>query len=163
MVHRARVPGFDPSIVKRLILTKTHPVRAAALALRTMSGVAFCSVLVIAPCVLVHALEPNQVLVLVNLNVAGSVEVAKAYMGKRAIPDGNLLTLRLTDKETCSRHEYNRNVALPVRKYLRDEDPARRIRCLVTIYGMPLKVSPPEMDDSERGHSTSSGPRKGHL
>jgi uncharacterized protein (TIGR03790 family) len=150
MVHEARLAGFDSSIAKRLILTEIPVGRPAALTLRTMSWVAFCAVLVIAPCVSVHALAPSQILVVVNLNVAGSLGVAKAYMGKRAIPDGNLLALRLTDKETCSREEYNRNVALPVRKYLREKDPARRISCLVTVYGMPLKVSPPEMNHSER-------------
>ena len=128
-----------------------HLGRREALILRTVSWVAFCAVLVIIPCFLVHALEPNQILVVANLNVAGGLRVAKDYMEKRAIPDGNLLALRLTDKETCSREEYNQKVAMPVRKYLRVKDPEGRIRCLVTIYDMPLKVSPPEMSDSERG------------
>ncbi len=131
-------------------MRKMHVGRPATLTLWTISWGAFCAVLVIAPCFLVHALEPNQVLVVINLNVAGSLRVAKDYMGKRAIPDGNLLALRLTDKESCSREEFNQRVALPVRKYLREKDPGRRIRCVVTIYGMPLKVSPPEMGQSEK-------------
>jgi uncharacterized protein (TIGR03790 family) len=150
MVRQGCAPGFDVSIVKGLGLRKGRIGRPTPLTLWSMSLVLFSFVIIMATSTLIYALEPHQILVVVNLNVAGSLRVAKEYMGKRAIPDGNLVALRLTDKETCGREEYNQSVALPVRKYLREKDPGRRIRCLVTIYGMPLKVSPPQMSDSER-------------
>jgi len=115
-----------------------------------MSMVAFSLVLAIAPRSLAHALQPNQILVVVNGNVAGGLRIARYYMEKRAIPESNLLTLRLTDKENCSREEYNQRVTKPVREYLKENEFRHRIRCLVTTYGMPLRVRPPEMAPQEK-------------
>jgi uncharacterized protein (TIGR03790 family) len=96
------------------------------------------------------ALEPEQILVLANKNAKGSVGLARYYMEKRAIPEKNLLQLWVTNKEWCSREEYDRNVVPRVREYLRKKDPLGNIRCLVTTYGIPLKISPPEMTKEER-------------
>jgi uncharacterized protein (TIGR03790 family) len=148
--HEAYEPSIDSSIAKGVRLRQAYVGRAFAFTLRSILLVAFFFVPIITTSASLHALEPNQILVVVNLNVAESLRIAGAYMGKRAIPDGNLLALRLTDKEICSRKEYDQKVALPVRDYLRDKDPAHRIRCVVTVYGMPLKVRPPEMSDSDR-------------
>ena len=96
------------------------------------------------------ALEPHEILVIANRNSARSVGLAEYYMKKRNIPNDNLLKLWLTDKELCSRDEYNRKVARRVRKHLLENDKQRRIRCLLVMYGMPLKVAPPEMTAAEK-------------
>jgi uncharacterized protein (TIGR03790 family) len=96
------------------------------------------------------ALEPDQILVLANKMAWGSVGLAKYYMEKRAIPQSNLLQLRVTDKEGCSREDYDREVVPTVREFLKKNDPLWNIRCLVTVYGLPLKISPPEMTKEEK-------------
>jgi uncharacterized protein (TIGR03790 family) len=78
------------------------------------------------------------------------VELAEYYMDRRSIPHKNLLILRLTVKERCSREEYDRNVVPVVRKHIREKDPNRTIRCLVTLYGLPLKVNPPLIAGAEK-------------
>ncbi len=97
-----------------------------------------------------RALEPHEILVIANANGAHSVKLAEYYMGRRFIPRKNLLVLRLTDREHCSREEYDSKVVPVVRKYIRENDPNRIIRCLVTIFGLPLKVGPPPMADAEK-------------
>lgn len=89
-----------------------------------------------------NALEPEEILVLVNRRAAGSLRLGKYYMQKRGIPKKNLVKLWVTDSESCDRREYERRVATPVRKFLEGRKPHWGIRCLVTIYGMPLKVAP---------------------
>jgi len=96
------------------------------------------------------ALQPDEVLVITNRNAARSIGLAEYYMQKRGIPNDNLLELWLTDQELCSRDEYDRKVAKRVRAYLREKDSARRIRCLLVMYGVPLKVAPPEMSPAEK-------------
>jgi hypothetical protein len=64
------------------------------------------------------ALEPEQILVLANKNAWGSVGLAQYYMKKRAIPEKNLLQLWVTDKEWCSREEYDQKVVPRVRDFL---------------------------------------------
>ena len=97
-----------------------------------------------------RALEPHEILVIANANAARSVELAEYYMGRRSIPRRNLLILRLTAKERCSREEYDGKVVPAVRQYIREQDPNRTIRCLATIYGLPLKVGPPLIAVAEK-------------
>ena len=98
------------------------------------------------PCM---ALEPDEILVVANRNAARSVGLAKYYMKKRGIPEDNLVQLWVTDKEWCSREDYEKKVVPRVRRYLKEKDPMRKIRCLVTVYGVPLKVAPQKMTSEE--------------
>ena len=89
---------------------------------------------------LCHALEPEEILVIANKNFHKSIDMATYYMRKRNIPADNLLKVRVTDKETCSRIDYKVNVAAPVRKYLR-----RRVRNSYSLSGINV------WDSSESG------------
>ena len=104
----------------------------------------FIAVLGVTPSVS-WALDPGEILVAANKNAFHSVSLARYYMKKRGIPEDHLIKLRVTDTERCSREDYEKNVAAPVRRYLEQEDPGRRIRCLVIMYGLPLKVAQPEL------------------
>jgi len=109
-----------------------------------------CILALQATCTALFALTPAEVLVIANRNAPGSVELAEYYMVARAIPAGNLLVLALTDNETCSRNEYDEKVAKPVRRFLEQSRGTAPIRCLVTVYGVPLKVAPPELNATEK-------------
>ena len=109
--------------------------------------VSFADCLFALPC---RALEPSEILVLANRNAARSVGLAKYYMRKRKIPPENLIQLWVTDKETCSRSDYEKKVAAPVRRHLEQKAAKWRIRCLVIMYGLPLKVSPPDLTAAEQ-------------
>ena len=99
---------------------------------------------------LCYGLEPGEILVIANRNAPKSVGLAKYYMEKRNIPDSNLLHLWVTDKEECSRGDYHDKIVPMVRKYLKEKDPGNKIRCLVTLYGVPLKIKPSEMNGKEK-------------
>ncbi len=89
------------------------------------------------------ALAPEEVLVVVNRNVAEGLDLARYYMRERGVPKGNLLRVEVPDRELCSREIYNRDIATPVRRFLESRELAAKlpaIRCLLLFYGMPLKV-----------------------
>jgi uncharacterized protein (TIGR03790 family) len=90
-------------------------------------------------------LEPGEILVIANRNAAKSMDLALYYMEKRGIPDSNLLTLWVTDQEICSHEDYHDKLAPRVRQYLQAGKKGRQIRCMVTVYGVPLKIAPPVM------------------
>jgi uncharacterized protein (TIGR03790 family) len=89
----------------------------------------------------VMGLEPAEVAIVANRQVPEGVVLARYYARKRGIPQTHLIVLDLTTAETCSRDEYERWIATPVRDYLAAVTPPTRIRCLVLFYGVPLKVS----------------------
>ena len=100
-----------------------------------------------APC---DALQPHEILVIANKNAARSVGLAQYYMQKRNIPQANLVELWISDKESCSRKDYEERAVYKIRKHLKEKDPNHQIRCLVTMYGVPLKIMPPAMTTDEK-------------
>lgn len=129
--------------MKRLKIRRTHLRGIFVFFLLVLP---FC--LIMPPSVL--ALESAEVLVIANKNAAHSVKLAKYYMERRGIPAENFLKLSMTDKEWCSREDYEQKVVSVVRDHLGENDPAGNIRCLVTMYGLPLRVRPPEMTRDEK-------------
>lgn len=104
-----------------------------------------------APCS--HALAPDELLIIANSAVPESVDLARYYMKKRNIPSKNLLEVKTTDKEEINRQEYNRQIAHPIRKFLiRNDPPEQRFKCLVLMYGMPLRVLAPPLSETESVH-----------
>ena len=96
------------------------------------------------------SLEPEEVLVIANKNAFDSVSLAKYYIKKRRLPKNNLIKLRVSIKESCTRDEYNNKIVIPVRDFIEKNDSQRLIRCLVLMYGMPLKVAPPALNEEEK-------------
>lgn len=109
------------------------------------------------------ALEPGEILVVANRNAARSIGLAKYYMKRRGIPKKNLVKLWVTDTEQCSRMDYNKKIAAPVKRYLEKNEFNGRIRCLVLMYGIPLKVAAPELCIEEKNEIESLKKRKLEL
>ncbi len=99
-----------------------------------------------------NALSPDEVVVVANSRAADSVKLAKYYMKIRAIPPEHLIKIRTTWKEDCDRKDYDKNIAAPIRKAITKLRTTKNIRCIVTMYGVPLKIRPPTLDfkDEER-------------
>jgi uncharacterized protein (TIGR03790 family) len=98
------------------------------------------------------ALDPGEVLVVVNAAVPAGAELAAYYMKQRGVPEENIVRVSVPDDETISRRQYDQKIAAPVRRALEEREPRRRIRCLLLLYGMPLRVTAPEIgpDDQQR-------------
>jgi len=104
------------------------------------------------------ALSPAEIGVVANHNNGDSVRLARFYMEKRGIPAQNLITITLDPAEQCDRSSYEKRIAAPVRKFLTSFSPAGTIKCLVTMYGVPLAITSPAM--SRHGEKTIAQLRK---
>ncbi len=98
------------------------------------------------------AIEPDEVMVLANRNAAESVGLAMFYMKTRKIPKENLLLIWMTDRETCSRMSYETKALTPVKRFLKTSPAGKRIRCIVTMYGVPLRIASPGLTMKEKEH-----------
>ncbi|MFZ7126839.1 MAG: TIGR03790 family protein [Desulfobacterales bacterium] len=94
------------------------------------------------------SLQPEEILVISNRNASDSTALAQYYMKQRGIPKDQLLKLWVTDKEWCTREDYEGKVLSPVRKYL-EKNAAKGIRCVVTMLGLPLRVDPRALTKQE--------------
>lgn len=103
------------------------------------------------------ALEPAEVLVIANSNAAKSRGLATYYMEQRKIPHQNLVLLWITDKESCTRAEYETKAIPPIRRFL-DANP--QIRAMVTLFGLPLKIIGPGNSPEETQQMARLNTRK---
>jgi len=90
----------------------------------------------------VFALEPDEILIIANKDIAASMHIAKYYCEKRQLPRDNVLAVSLGKNlnNTISRNDYERLLAEPIRKELLTKQQPGKIRCLLTTYGVPYKV-----------------------
>jgi uncharacterized protein (TIGR03790 family) len=104
---------------------------------------AIITLLMLICCRLGFALEPDEIFVIANRQISLSQRIAEYYCEKRNIPKKNIIYLALghNPHETISRDEYERSLALPIRRKLQRRFPGD-IRCLVTTYGIPVKAGP---------------------
>src|SRR5574338_1727106 len=89
----------------------------------------------------VRAQTPDNVLIVVNDNSALSREAGEYYARMRGVPMRNLCRIRTATGESASRDQYNREIAAPVARYLRENKLAESILYIVTTAGVPLLVT----------------------
>ncbi len=108
--------------------------------MRTINAVVTCLIcLVVEPA---FALQPGEILVIANSDADESVRIAQYYCAKRQVPKGNILALSLGKGlgETIERDDYNKRLAQPIRERLLAGESGQKIKCLLTTYGVPIKV-----------------------
>ena len=90
----------------------------------------------------VLALEPDEILIIANENHSDSLSIAQYYCAKRGVPVDNILTLPLGTElsYTITRANYEKQLAEPIRERLLSLEFGGHIHCLLTTYGVPIKV-----------------------
>ncbi|MBN2654308.1 MAG: TIGR03790 family protein [Nitrospirae bacterium] len=97
-----------------------------------------------------YALAPQEVVIIVNKNAPGGMELAQHYMKARSVPDQNVITLETSFQEVISREDFEKNIAAPVKEFILKNDPEfKRFKCLLIMYGLPLRVEPPKPSEAE--------------
>ncbi|MCL2639484.1 MAG: TIGR03790 family protein [Phycisphaerales bacterium] len=119
----------------------------------------------------VVALKPEEVAVIYNSAIENdeSLNLAKYYMKARNIPENNLIGINyltrrgqsedeyLRVREIVQEVEYRKNLASQIRKVLKERqllDGPKAVKCLVTVYGVPLKISGLQLDTESQNMLT---------
>lgn len=86
------------------------------------------------------ALRADDLALVVNVNEPVGAELAAFYAKERGVPAGRIIALDLPAGEQVPFDVYNERVVPPVRKFLKDNALEKRVTCLVTFYGVPLRI-----------------------
>ncbi len=98
-----------------------------------------------------QTLTADQLLIVTNKRVPESNQLARYYMKRRSVPAKNLVQLDTLEQEDISRQKYESDIAGPIRDFLAKNDPeGKRFRCIVLMYGIPLRAGPPIPSEEER-------------
>jgi uncharacterized protein (TIGR03790 family) len=87
------------------------------------------------------ALKPDQIALVVNRNVPESLDLARFYAQARGIPDDRIIELDVPTSEEIPFDRYEHAVLPQVRQFLLDHGLKDQVRCLVTFYGVPLRIN----------------------
>jgi uncharacterized protein (TIGR03790 family) len=110
--------------------------------IRAYSLPVFFYLILLIPSIALAAIMPEEVAVIVNRNSPESIHIGQQYLWLRNVPVENLIMVDVPVGEGISRKTYEREIAAPVREKIKSrESEGVKIRCLVTTYGIPLRVS----------------------
>ncbi|MBN1362663.1 MAG: TIGR03790 family protein [Sedimentisphaerales bacterium] len=103
------------------------------------------ALVLVATCVEIGwALEPDEILVIVNSDYPASVRLARYYCEKRGLPPQRIVPVSLGPqlRDSIGRDDYEKRLAHPIRRVLTTREDLSSIKCLLTTYGIPLAVGP---------------------
>jgi uncharacterized protein (TIGR03790 family) len=87
------------------------------------------------------ALTPDELLLVVNRNEPAGMELARHYAEVRKVPPGRIVEVDVPTWNEMAAEQFERDLATPVREFLRKEALSTRVKCLVTFYGIPLRTT----------------------
>jgi len=110
--------------------------------LRTFTFVVLLVILLFPAGAVSSVLAPDEILI-VSSSSSGpeGTRIANEYCAKRRVPESQIAAFPMPGSETISRNAYDSYIADPLRKFLENTPGLkRRIRCLLTVYGVPLRI-----------------------
>ncbi len=100
-----------------------------------------------------RTLTPATIGIVINGNQPNSWAIGKYYARLRGIPKANFIVLNLpVHQETISAAIYRVRIARAIRQILKMRHLRNKINCLVTTWGIPLRVGP----DSGGAHAAAA-------
>jgi uncharacterized protein (TIGR03790 family) len=94
-------------------------------------------------------LQADDLLLIYNDQVPASKELAEYYATARRVPPARLCPVSIPgNAEEISGKHFDRLIRAPVRSYLQEKGLEEQVKCLVTFYGLPIRVSARPLDSA---------------
>lgn len=94
-------------------------------------------------------LRPKEIAIIAVRGSRESEQLAEYYAEKRGIPADNICLVVMPKGETIDREKWTWAVRPEIHKWLLENDPQKEIRCLVTVWDVPLRIGPAEKDSPD--------------
>jgi uncharacterized protein (TIGR03790 family) len=86
------------------------------------------------------ALQPDEILLITNKNTPESGKLAELYCQLRGVPANQIVALDLPNSEEMEFNVYETGMVAPVREFLEDHQLRKKVKCLLTFYGVPFRI-----------------------
>ena len=86
------------------------------------------------------ALTADNLLLIVNKNVPDGQKLAEYYAQQRHVPDGRILSLDLPAGDEMSVDDFDAKLVTPTCEFLIANHLKEKVTCVVTFYGVPLRI-----------------------
>lgn len=104
-------------------------------------GVCVAGLALVACAAPARALQPDELVLIVNRNEPAGTELANFYAQVRGVPPGRILPLDLPTGDEIPFADYESSVVPEVRRWLVGRGLAEQVKCLVSFYGVPLRIA----------------------
>src|SRR5258705_66446 len=91
-------------------------------------------------------LQPAEIAIVAARGNHDSEGLARYYARMRGVPSENICLVSVPNGEVCQREIWQSSIRPEIHKWLVEKDPQQKIRCLVTMFGVPLKIGPATAD-----------------
>src|SRR5688500_11288604 len=126
---------------------------------KTIRQVVAAALLVLVTGSAARALEPDQIVLIVNSRVPASRQLAEFYAEQRKIPAAQILALEFPfPREDVTPTVYERRIKPKVRELLEKNNLKGKVTCLVTFYGVPIRVTRRDNTAAERAEAMTVQP-----
>jgi len=96
------------------------------------------------------ALQPEEIVIVGVKGNRESEGLARYYSRVRGVPESNICLVDMPTNEVLPRETWQWGVRPEIRKWLTENDRERKIRCLLTVWGVPLKIGKAAPTDESR-------------
>jgi uncharacterized protein (TIGR03790 family) len=96
------------------------------------------------------ALTPEDLILVYNLNVPESRQVAEYYAQKRHVPPENLVGVKVSTGEDMTRKEYDQQLLPPLQNKVVELRLGRLNPAILLVYGIPLRVGEVSLSPEEQ-------------
>ncbi|TWT78304.1 hypothetical protein Pla123a_10950 [Posidoniimonas polymericola] len=93
------------------------------------------------------ALQPDEIALVVARGNRESLGLAKYYCRQRGVPIINICEVDVPSTEEMEREHWRWAVRPEIQRWVQENDPEGKLRCLVTTWGVPLKIKPAGPDE----------------
>jgi len=95
-------------------------------------------------------LRPDELILIVNKNEPKGKELAEFYAQQRGVPAGRIVELDLPAGDFVTPAEFRDRALVPLRQLLQQQGLKDRVRCMVTFFGVPLRISELTLSPQEK-------------
>jgi uncharacterized protein (TIGR03790 family) len=96
------------------------------------------------------ALTPADLIVVYNLNVPESRQVAEYYVQKRHVPAENMVGVKVSTGEDMTRQEYDQQLVPPLQQKVVELRLGHLNPAILLVYGIPLRVGKASLSPAEQ-------------
>jgi uncharacterized protein (TIGR03790 family) len=98
------------------------------------------------------ALSPTEIAIIAAKNSEESLSLAEYYCQQRGVPIDNICFLNFPKGEVLNRDKWELAIRPTIQSWLSEHDPQKKIRCLVTTWDVPLKISKAKPNDDQKDY-----------
>lgn len=140
--------------VPHLLTWANYSLRLCSVSKRTCLAIGLATAFAACAAPAVAALQPNEIVIIAARGSRESEGLAKYYARVRGIPPANICLIDMPRGETCLRNTWTWAIRPEIHKWLVENDPQEKIKCLVTVWDVPLRIAPAKVDQSLRRYRT---------